>query len=310
MVWIGVALLGYFFNAVTAVLDKYLLSGPIKTPAVYAFFVAIFSLFALGFAPFGFHFVDWQVTGILLLSGAIFLYGLVAFYSAVQGWNISRIAPLVGIVVSFVAFVAIFLPGFSEAQFTAGHIIALLFLIIGGGLLAFDLPLKPHEYIPWQVLVAGMAMGVSLLLLKYGYREVNFVTGLVWSRMGLFLAGMSLFLIPSFRRQILSSMQGASISNASNVSTSLVFIVNKTLAGIGSFLVVYATFLGPVSFVQALSGMQYLFLLLLAFPLCHFFPMVYCEKLFFWDWVQRISAILFIGIGLWLAATSGVTLLV
>lgn len=309
MAWIGAALLGYFFNAITAILDKYLLSGPIKAPAVYAFFVAIFSLFALGFVPFGFQFFGWTITGILLISGAIFLYGLVAFYAAVQVWNISRIAPLVGIVVSFVAFGALFLPGFSEAQFTTGHIVALLFLIIGGGLLAFDLPLKPHEYVPWQVLVAGVAMGASLLLLKYGYTQVDFVSGLVWSRLGIFLAGLSLLLVPTFRRQIVSSMKGGSAPATRNISTGIVFVATKTLAGIGSFLVVYATFLGPVSFVQALSGMQYLFLVLLAFPLCHFFPLVYCERLLFWDWVQRIGAILLIGIGLWLAAMSGVTLL-
>lgn len=309
MVWMGVALLGYFFNAVTAVLDKYLLSGPIKAPAVYAFFVALFSLFALGFIPFGFQFVGWTITGILLISGAIFLYGLVAFYVAVQAWNISRIAPLVGIVVSLVAFGALFLPGFSEAEFTMGHIAALCFLIIGGGLLAFDLPLRPHEYVPWQVLAAGVAMGVSLLLLKYGYAHADFVSGLVWSRLGIFLAGLSLLLIPAFRRQIFSSMWGGSAPDAHNVSTGVVFVVNKTLAGIGSFLIAYATFLGPVSFVQALSGMQYLFLLLMTLPLCHFLPLVYCERLLFWDWAQRIGAIFLIGLGLWLAAMSGVTLL-
>ncbi len=310
MAWIGVALLGYFFNAVTAVLDKYLLSGPIKAPAVYAFFVALFSLFALGFIPFGFQFVGWEITGVLLASGVIFLYGLVAFYVAVQAWNISRIAPLVGIVVSLVAFGALLLPGFSEAEFTVIHIVALCFLIVGGGLLAFDLPLKPHEYVPWQVLVAGVAMGVSLLLLKYGYEQADFVSGLVWSRLGIFLAGLSLLLIPTFRRQIFSSMRGGMTPGTQNIATGVIFVVNKTLAGIGSFLIVYATFLGPVSFVQALSGMQYLFLLFLTLPLCHFFPLVYCERLLFWDWAQRIGAIFLIGLGLWLSAMSGVTVLV
>lgn len=312
MSWMLVALGGYFFTAVAALLDKYLLSGPIRTPAAYAFFVSLFSLFAIFFIPFGFQFFGWGTTGLFLLSGALFLYGLVAFYTAVQEREISRIAPLVGTIVSLVAFGAVFLPNIfsSEGSFTAMHILALVLLIGGGLLISFDLPLRPGDRISVSVVAAGVAMGVSLLLLKYGYAQANFVSGLVWSRFGMFIAGLSLLLLPVFREQILSGAGRFSTPSRDAVHTGAVFVVNKVCGGAAAFLIAYAAFLGPVSFVQALSGMQYAFLLILALPLSFRYPGVFGEKLFFWDWFQKACAIALIGLGLWLAATGGVKLLI
>lgn len=311
MTWIVVALLGYFLNAVAAIFDKYLLAGRIKAPAVYAFLVSLFSLFVLPAIPFGFRFFGWQTTGLFLLSGVLFLYGLVALYTAVQKNEISRISPLTGTVVSLVAIGAGFFPGiFAETAFSPVHILALILLIGGGLLVSFDLPLRKHEHISLAVIIAGVAMGVSLLLLKYGYGEANFVSGLIWSRIGMFLGGLSLLLIPLYRKQILGDSRKFSKVSRGAVHTGSVFVLNKVCAGGASFLILYAIKLGPVSFVQALSGMQYVFLLMLALPLSLYYPKVFGEKLLFWDWFQKACAIIIIGLGLWLAATGGIKLFI
>jgi hypothetical protein len=310
MLWMAVALAGYFFNAVSVLLDKYLLTGPIKAPAVYAFFVSLFSLFAVLFAPFGLQFFGWQITGLFLLSGIFFLYGLLIFYIAVQQWEISRTAPLVGTTISLVAFTAVFWPGaFAEGGLTVVHILALLLLIGGGWLISFDLPLKRGEHISGSVIAAGIAMGVSLLLLKYGYAQANFISGFVWSRIGMFAAGLSLLAVPAFRAQILPSFQQFSFASKPLRQTGLIFVVNKMCGGAAGFLITYATFLGSVSFVQALAGMQYVFLLAIVFPLSLRYPRVFSERLLFWDWFQKVLAIAIIGLGLWLAATAGIKLL-
>ncbi|MFZ3032146.1 MAG: hypothetical protein WA082_03860, partial [Candidatus Moraniibacteriota bacterium] len=70
------------------------------------------------------------------------------------------------------------------------------------------------------------------------------------------------------------------------------------------------TYLGSVSFVQALSGMQYVFILAITFPLSFHYEHIFGERLFFWDWFQKIAAVILIGIGLWLATLSGITLLI
>lgn len=310
MTWALVALLGYFFSAVSAAFDKFLLSDRIPTPAVYAFFVSLFSLFALGFAPFGFHLLDIGTTITLLLSGMTFVYGLVAFYAAVKRHEVSRVAPLVGTIISLVAFLAVFLPGMAgEVAVDSRYIMALVFLIVGGLLISFDLPLRRGEHISWYIMLAGILMGMSFLFLKAGYAGTDFVNGLVWSRLGMTLAGLTLFIVPLFRRQIVAQFTGFGHRSSRAASTGGLFLLNKTTAGLGTFLVAYATYLGSVSFVQALSGMQYVFLLFLTFPLSFRYPQIFGERLHFWDWFQKVVAVGIIGFGLWLATMSGIPLL-
>lgn len=311
MTWALVALLGYFFGAVSSVFDKYLLSDRIPTPAVYAFFVSLFSLFALGFVPFGFEFAGVRTISILLSSGVLGTFALVAFYQAVKQHEVSRVAPLVGTTVSLVAFTAVFLPGMAgENTFEMWYLLALVLLIIGGLLISFDLPLRRGEHVSRYVFLAGALMGLSLILLKEGYAHTNFQSGLVWSRLGMTLGGLLLLLVPLFRQQILAQFRGFSHRSSRAASTGTLFVLNKVSAGVASFLVSYAMFLGSVSFVQALSGMQYVFILLMMIPLSFRYTSIFGEKLYFWDWVQKAIAIIIIGLGLWLATLSGVPLLI
>ena len=126
------ALLGYFFAALCSVFDKYLLSDRIPVPAVYAFFVSLFSLIPMVLIPFGFEYSNWYATWTLLLSGVLFVYGLVALYTAVKEHEISRVAPLVGTATSLVAFLAVFFSFSADEPVNILYIGALALLIIGG----------------------------------------------------------------------------------------------------------------------------------------------------------------------------------
>jgi uncharacterized membrane protein len=310
MSWLFVALAGYLFNAVAAIFDKFLLSDRIKAPAAYAFYVSMFSLFALGFILTGdFQWSNIPAASISILSGLVFLYALVAFYAAVKRHEVSRVAPLVGTVTSLTVFVVALASGLSgDFIFSALS----LSLLIGGGLLiSFDLPLRKGEHIPiLPVLASGIGMGLSLLILKEGYDVSNFVTGLVWSRIGMFLGGLSLLLVPRFRDDIFGHTDESAAAPKRAAGTAAYFLINKTCAGIGTFLIAYALSHGSVAYVQALSGMQYVFLLMIAFPLSFRHPDIYGEKLLFWDWAQKVAAIGIIGLGFWVASMSGVKLIV
>lgn len=310
MSWIVYTLGGYFFNAVTAIFDKFLLSDRIKEPCVYAFYVSIFSLFAVVFVPFGVQWIPWQTIVVFVISGVFFLYGLVAFYNAVKRSEISRVAPLVGITTAVIAAVASLAFGpaanlsFSPLSFLS------LFLLLGGAfLIAFDLPLKPNDALMKSTLLAGALMALSLIFLKTGYRNADFINGLVWSRLGFVIGGVSLFLIPEYRAAILASTHAMTETNKENFITGSLFIMNKVFGAISTFLLTYAAYLGPITFIQALNGVQYAFVLLLALPLSFYFPQVFGEKLYFWDWAQKVVAVFLIALGMWLAVHSGVNFL-
>ncbi len=310
MGWIAYTLGGYFFNAVTSIFDKFLLSGRIKEPCVYAFYVAILSLFAIMFVPFGVQIIPWQTIVVFVISGVLFLYGLVAFYNAVKRSEISRVAPLVGITISVIAGVASLAFGpaanisFSPLNFFS------LFLLLGGAfLIAFDLPLKPNDALMKSTLLAGALMALSLIFLKTGYRNADFINGLVWSRLGFVIGGFSLFFIPEYRAAILESAHAMTETNKENFITGSLFIMNKVFGAVATFLLTYAAYLGPITFIQALNGVQYAFVLLLALPLSFYFPHIFEEKLLFWDWAQKAVAVILIALGMWLAVHSGVNFL-
>ncbi|MFA9262589.1 MAG: hypothetical protein ACEQSB_04520 [Undibacterium sp.] len=310
MHWITLALAGYFFNAVTALFDKYLLAGRIKEPVVYAFFVSVLSLFAVVLVPFGYKPIPWQTGVVFVISGILFLYGLVAFYNAVKRSEISRVAPLVGITISVIAGVASLAFGpAANLSFSPGHFLSLLMLLAGAFLIAFDLPLKKNDALMKSTLLAGALMALSLLFLKTGYRNADFVNGLLWSRLGFIVGGFSLFIIPQYRRAILDNTRHLSSSNKRDVTTGVLFLLNKIFGAAATFLLTYAAYLGPVTFIQALNGVQYAFVLVMAIPLAIKFPKIFGEKLYFWDWFQKAAAIVLIALGTWLAVTQGVDFL-
>ena len=316
MSWIIVAVVSYFFSAVAALLDKLLLSGRIAHPSVYAFFVSLFSLFALLFIPFGFQFYGAVPTAVFMLSGVLFLYGLLAFYAAVQKNEVSRVAPLVGTIMALTALLVYFFPSGGDwnrlASVTPTQLLAFLILIGGGILIAFDFPLKKNENISWLAAVAGVLMAASLLVLKYGYYhyDANFESGFVWSRIGMFAAGMSLLLVPGFRRQILAGLERHGRADKDNAKTGGLFVLNKVAGGLAAFLMNYATFLGPVTFIQALSGSQFVFLFLMAWATSTQYPHIFEERFGLAQWIQKLAAIALIVLGVWLPAVSSARLLI
>ncbi|MFZ1683993.1 MAG: hypothetical protein WAU88_07650, partial [Candidatus Zixiibacteriota bacterium] len=242
MSWLFFALIAYFFNAVTALFDKFLLAGRIKEPAVYAFFVSILSLFAIFLIPFGFQVISWQTATVFLFSGVFFLYGLVAFYVAVKRSEISRVAPLVGIIISIIAGVASLAFGSAApVSFSPMHFLSLFLLLAGAFLIAFDLPLRQTDAIMKSTLLAGFLMALSLIFLKTGYKNADFINGLVWSRFGFIIGGITLLVIPDYRKAILAECASFSSINKRNLATGFWFILNKVFGAIATFFLTYAT---------------------------------------------------------------------
>lgn len=311
MVWIGAALLGYFLLALSQILDKFLLTKErIPEPAVYAFYVCLFSSFSFVFSVFGLKLLPASQMLLYLGAGLIFTYSILLFYYAVRDYDIARIAPLHGLfVTATVVILSFFLPEFfGEHIIDWSLIVALVLFIVGGFLISYDLPLRKSDHLPPTVMLSGFLLGLHLLLLKIGYQETDFVNGLVWSRAGAFLGAFSLLLFPLYRHQVRSHQKetGKHKGKNKNLKTLFLFVFNKSTAGAASFLLLFAISIGSTSLVQALNGMQFVFLLLLAIPFAKAYPKLFQEHLSWSDWLQKIGALIVIAFGFFFLSVSGI----
>jgi uncharacterized membrane protein len=305
MSWISVALGGYFFNAVTAILDKYILSSRIPQPSVNALLVALMSVFVLVLLPFGVTTMSVTHTLLACLSGMLFIYHLIPFYTAIKKGEVSRVAPLIA------AFTALWLLPFvfvSEVAVGEGWVggvrgmLAFLLLLGGGVLIALRLPMTRGRFFEGfsQGLTASVLLAISVALLKYVYTQEGFLNGFFWSRLGSFAGGITLLLTGTHRRVFFHGWR-FSISGKQRLVTVGAVLANKVSATLGAVLVSYAIFLGPLVFVQALSGVQFAFVFLLGLGLSWKYPQVYGESMLKREWMQKTIAIILITLGIVLA---------
>lgn len=293
MSWVLIAFIGYCLTGLAALFDKFLLSTKVR-PWQYVFYVGLFEIFALVLVPFGF---GWPATNAILFavfSGLIFILALIPLYFLVNRTEVTRASPLVG------AFVPIFTLIFSSLllrdRLSAIELIAFFFLVLGGIAIIFR-----RKFIPESTKNLGLALfsailfAASFVAIKASFDAgANFISGYVIARMGGFLLALIGYFI--FRSQFKRSLVRARVK----LKAQLVWVgVSKLLAGIAFLTLNYAIFLGDVSLVQALQGVQYVFLLIMGAILGVFITSLR-EKFSPRVILLKVFAVILIGIGLML----------
>lgn len=301
--FIAITLISYFFGAISVVADKFLLSSKrVSSPAVYSFYIALFGLVVIVLLPFGFYIPSVFQIIISLFSGVLFTFGLMALYYAISKSEASRVMPIVGAIIPIATYVLSFF--FLKENLNLAQVIGILLLLFGGLLISFDLPLKVNKkkFIAgfYHSVLAGIMLAITYFLFKFVYNEQSFLNGFIWTRMGSFLAVMGFFAIPLWRKEILASFHTFKKVQKREFQTGFLFLGNKIVGGISSILLNFAISLGSVTLVNSLVSTQYAFVLILACLLSKKYPKVLGEKLFFWDWMQKIIAIIIIATGLFL----------
>ncbi len=302
MVWILIAIFSYFLTAGASLLDKFLLTSKrVSHPSVYAFYIGLFSLFSLIlFFPFGFHSVDiW--TGIkYLFSGAVFSYGILLFFFAININEASRVVPLRGAIIPLSTFLFSFFL-FNE-DLGKTDIAAMLLLIIGGLIISLDFSRKRNIFkgFGWT-LGAGILMAGAYVLYKIFYGQDNFINVFIWTRIGVFIGALSLFLVPNWKEKITGSFLGVKKGRRKNsLKTAAIFLVSKLTGGIGSIALNWSMALGSVTLANALVATEYVFVFILGLLLSVKFPKIFQERKTIGNTIQKIFAIIMISFGIFL----------
>ncbi len=305
MLWLIITVCAYLILAVVFLVDKHLLSAAIPNPKVYVFYVGTLGMLILLLIPFVGFYVPSPVQIILALSaGLCFIFSLYWFYKALNLFEASRVVPAVGALTPVFTFFLVYLISAGQESLTKQELAAFILLVLG----SLFIVLKKDKMVNRQSLkissVAAFFMALSFVLTKYVYLGQEFWNGFIWRSIGGFLMALLFFILfPEIKKEIFAKKPKEKTYQPKK--TAFIFLTNQAAGASAAILQNWAIALAPlayVAFINALQGVQYAFLLLLAVILSLKFPQILKEEISSRILFQKIFAIGLIIFGLALLA--------
>lgn len=325
--WLFFILLSYFLFAASNFIDKYILGGALPSPKLYIFYMGLLSsavlliipvavLISLGilspiaeislFLPNLSHLFFIPHFSIILFSlftGSVFLFAFYFYYKGVFEFEISRISPAIGglipiftlILTSIIAYFPFKISSLQKGEIYFTHYLSFIFLVLGSIILSIHKEkistldsLKISSF-------SAFLFSLYFVSTKVVYFFLPFWPGFIWIRIGVLITAL-IFLFSSEVRKNVFNKKGI-------FKEKVVFpmILGKGFGGIGALLQNGAVYLAPLMFlplINAMSGVQYVFLLIIATLLYFKFPKVLKEEISKKVFLQKMFAIFLIGIGL------------
>ncbi|HHE45738.1 MAG TPA: hypothetical protein ENL05_00085 [Candidatus Moranbacteria bacterium] len=300
MGWLLIAIIAYFLIALQSILDKFLLSSRrIAHPATYAFYSGLLSLSAFLFFPFGFHLVSVETAIQEIFSGCIFIYGALLLFFAIQNNEASQVVPVVGAVTTIFTYFFSFI--FLNEHLSIINFLGIVALITGGLLISLNFSLGRLKRLFNGFLfsvIAGILLAFSFTWFKKFYLSDNFINVYIWTRIGLMLGAVSLLVYPYWRKVIGNSIIHLKKTQTKDEHSGIIFIENKILGGLGSFLVNYAISLGSVTLVNALVSVEYVFIFGLAYLFSKWMKKIFEEERDVFTLIRKFVAVGIIALGM------------
>jgi len=300
-VWVGLAIVAHIGNALVFVIDKGLLSSDskISEPVRLAYFSGIVSLGAAILLPWAWVPPTGWLLGWSAVSGIFFLAALWLFFTALKRDEPSRVVPLIGSAVPlFTLLFAVLVLG-EELTIAAGWGVGLL--IVGGALLSVSWRgtrgLSAGSL--WLTVAGGAAFAAHFATVKFVYDGFQpFLAAFAYNRIvtGLLAAALLGPVVWLLGRSGSRKRTGSKRGVIWYVV--LAFLASKVLSATAFLVQNYAISLGSVTVVNALQGIQYVFLLLLAVVVSRWWPKLFTEELQRVAVAQKIGGIALISLGL------------
>ena len=297
MMWLLVAVCAYFLLAVASIMDKYLLSGSISSPKVYAFYVGILGSLAFLLIPLGFFRLPAAgITFVIaLLAGSCQILGIYCYFDSLKRFEPSRVVPAIGGLQPLFSFGLTWFFAGAKDVLTSWQVIAFFLMVAGSvGIVVERKSFDPKSL--GRAVLAALLFAVALVLSKFVYLALPFLSGFILISFGSVSTALLFLFSKDVRRGAFSGLAGA----ASQKNTAL-FFANQTAGAAAFVLQSFAVSLAPlalVAVVNALAGVQYVFIFLFSLVFSFYFPKLLKEKISKKILIQKILAIFLIAVGL------------
>lgn len=258
-----IAILSHGLVGMSLVWDKVLLNRPMtKNLLSYVFWLGAISIFGLALIPFGFQWPALEWAGIGFAAGLLDLIASFFYYWALKSGEASdELAAMGGFAPVATALIAIPLLNKPIGGQLAGFA-----LMTGGGFIMFFAEKRPLRTMLPKIVLAASGFGLTNVLQKVVFNHVNFVTGFVFYTVGTTVGALLMLVPPDWRRQIFE------YSEEAPPKSKAWYMANRFMAGVGSFLGVYAVSLTNPAIVEAISGFRYVVVFIGAYAVTRLRP--------------------------------------
>jgi drug/metabolite transporter (DMT)-like permease len=322
MTWLSVAIIAYFINAGVYVADKFLLSKKIHSSITYAFYVGVWSIFNLFLLILDPWVPGLQELLLDLLAGLLFLVTLIFWYKTLHQSEATRVVPIVGALVPIFSFLFSFI--FLGESLGERELLAFFILINGGILISvkrtriyyiqevisrfkdifgdilggIHAGYRPTRRLLTNSVTSALFFAAYYVLIKHIYIAQPFIGAFVWSRIGSFIGVIFMLFVPDWRKNIVAHQRGA--KTPKNLGF---FLSVRVFAALAFIMLNWAISLGNVALVNALQGVQYMFLIVIVFILSTRYPQYLNEELGGGVLLQKLIGATLVGTGLYMLIT-------
>lgn len=301
MHWLIAVLAGHLLTAVSFVLSKVLLSKDFNNPYVFAFYVGVLGMVSVALIPFGFAVPEISTILFDLLAGGLFTGALICFFIALQGGETSRIVPLIGAGIPI--FTLIFEWLLLDEQLGSTQLIAFAILVTGSVIINLEKSDKINKSqhrtkLYGTAVLAALLFAVSFGMTKIVYDGQPFISGFVWMRFGTLGAALLILFSAKHRTEIRQTI------GLFKKKAGILYVGAQAFGGVGFVLINYAINLASVSIVNALQGVQYVFLILLVVVGSIKYPKLLKENLGKSSLAVKLLGVVVISFGIYLIAQS------
>jgi len=273
--WLLVIILSYLFFALSSFGDKMVLAGS-PNPKSYTFYSGILNILAIILIPFvGITIPNANLLFWIMLDAIIFAFGLYFGFSAVEDFEVSKVAVTIGATQPiFIFFISWLFWGYQDLSFS--NFIAFFLLFVGSIIISFDKkPELTGKYLK-LTLLASLMYSFDYVLLKFIFNNLSFVQGFIWRSIFISLVVLFLLVKKQNRREIFKKK----MKNRQKFGA--IFLATQTCGGTANILQSFAIFLAPIAFlpiVNSLRGLQYIFLFIITLFFTYFAPKIFKEKI-------------------------------